>query len=1795
MTGWFSSLRAKTDPSSPQPSASSHQRAASTPDPIGAAAARALPASGSDAPSNPSHSLASISNYTAFSKVKCETERANLQKLIHPTLKNCSFEDVIKVLAPYLLATITNDTEKGFKKDVLLGLVQNPPTIKHIEDRLIRFFGQLAVKAQQYSKKETLSFPDFVHFIFVFFQDSKEPAPMKELVSLKKELAKLEAEIQKKPSNTTALRIQRQKIIENIFLLFLSTGGLTKLEDLGIIDKPLMRIGSTLWEALTDPKKLTKLWDRCAPSSHSTGTANYLAQDIVNFLRSRLVTPLPKEATSPILTQSESKEIKEKAALPATSSTPQQTSLATTFVASFQKTTVTAYRKALGSPQTSSTAMLYMGYEEHWKKAAPMLVYIFEELAKSDTQLWTFLISHITPILEHAGNSLTTSDEEEEPLFEQSTVPLPHIAAQRLGLALAQFIHDKGPSLHRSYARILKASLQEQEVFIKETFGEFAEDLLNDTDLLDFLGNRYLLKETEKKEEDSKAKKVPFPDSLINSVATHLYNAYGALVSSQPNFSLWLRDVAVLTPKRGSNNSLALITQDEAERKESGETPSPSFTIQDETAVAISTYAVRTVLNLAGTYLNPSLLFAPVIKKRHFSKVSEHLGQSDQKEQVEQKLTASTSTSKTKPFSPLLKFALDMQIQIGIEFLLQDPNCKPVRAFVEGHLQEIFLSIFKRDDTWSLKTLVDEISSKIQGFYALNEEKLKEISSLKPEDQEKAVIELFKPLIKNLWFILNLRNNKKLTVFKLDLILQDQIAIQLYGLYRQLSCPQCNQDQTKQNLLVAFHPKRDNLADDVLTRYKVQLQRLREQQPKREADQKVLSNQLEGMQGLILARQQELYRVSGASQMEEAVQMLASHVLTPYAVGFARVFVATDPTNPADPSKKNVVATVNSKIKLGLTPTGIAWVHKEIVPLATDPRFPIWKFASHLTQTLIPQMLVTLLQQLPIEHGNVSPKPSHQIVEKLFNKICHIAHTTLSLQTIDDLYDGSKEVFPPPMRKRGSTPQLHLEDSDAKTRAAQADTGSGTGLSSPVAASGARSRAFETGRTSPMTPGLGLTPTHEADPVEPVDPLTPLFLPFAKELIQLFGKDVNDATHLLNAIPLSKSLKIDLWSKTAPESIASWMAARYRELYSLSNEGLYLQLNSVYQSHSASSLAQLVGAMIRDRLPEILFNNAEGNAQAILGGCKDLTLTVAKKTAQTALDLKEIAAGRQLGAQLDNDWRPPQLDPAQQFVDLLTQHQEPISAALKTNLLAIGTQGIARKGVPDARSQPIQRFYKMIGSIAETMVSKFLLAIGLSAQKLDANKSEFMKSAVPNLVLPFVTNHLEAVRHATKICKRSHLHQVTPAQLDQFKKAYNEFAGAKHGLLHPALHPIAFTPEQTAGKTAQQIAQLKEKLVAEQRHREFFVPLVEKLLTFANFSNIDIPGGEAGKTLLLTHLPKVVETIYEKIGSGDTLNTLLILGSKKLTEVAASNADYHKLEHWKKRLVDQADLTAEKKRREAEKKEKNAGAASDDQWQHLVDVLSDTLPAILSALLNIPDALNGRSISAQVPELKDKTATFISDWKLLKVFKESIFAPSITGMQSGKLNENGTFEPSEKPLSFLSPAAPLAGVDKQEAQRSAAKAKAAIDDSKSAINRHIDNYVASQLNKLHDPVANCCDKLARFIFCSPGRYVSVLLQAVLTLIVKVIQLTLFPIQFIVRLMQQGFIAWQLSHAHQNLHHPINENLVMHLLLIWLESANIELARLAAIEAATHLPGSPKTSPKPLKARLPFAPGGPGVS
>lgn len=444
-----------------------------------------------------------------------------------------------------------------------------------------------------------------------------------------------------------------------------------------------------------------------------------------------------------------------------------------------------------------------------------------------------------------------------------------------------------------------------------------------------------------------------------------------------------------------------------------------------------------------------------------------------------------------------------------------------------------------------------------------------------------------------------------------------------------------------------------------------------------------------------------------------------------------------------------------------------------------------------------------------------------------------------------------------------------------------------------------------------------------------------------------------------------------------------------------------------------------------------------------------------------------------------------------------------------------------------------------IGHLAEltqTTLLKLLKHLSDSLNKLDTHAPQFMSEFIPSAALPLIARHVNAVARSERQLGFRHLRDIdTPEHVDSLKRTY----GLDH--LHPALHPIVLTEDQTRGRTAADRDRFKQELEAQQRLELLYVPLTQRLLQLARMRGEELIGGEKGFKLLAEQLgPKIIGIIYDKLRSPRLFYSIVLSLSTKMTELCQGV------------IIQQTSPDYED--RSSPEHPPLPDDPQDREWEQVIREITEALPELLSTIMSIQSEEGKALRDMPVPLLRQATKNYFKEWPLIRLVNEFIWKPTVESMNPEGCASNGMLISGRK-VNFHKLDATSAGIARQkEEANDAAGAKEALEHTKRMVLLGIKGNLSRIGNSIFDPIARTVDSIAVRVFCCCANPIKRILGEILRLIRAVIQIPLYPFARLFDFLLERYVSWQVPLTLQNMRHPINENLAIQLTFLFLDNA-----------------------------------------
>lgn len=1657
--------------------------------------------------------------------------------------KACSslFESYADAIAPIVLPLLAKAKSSGLIE--AFGSTDRPALV--IKNILITALDNLAkaVPVKKNEKGEIFppTFIDIISFVIeitsreferhqgaIAASEKKIKEIQDELLKLDKEASKDFGQIAKLIKEKDDLIKRRSEIIPLIFTPLIRCAFPNDANDLG------MRMGGkTVFSLLTAPSNFVRLYEAIMmfsqPHKASSIPLFSFSWDAVTLFRAQLI---------------EQKEEKEKSATgptgtpTTTGSQPPQQTLTDRIVDIAKDFFIDMHPKR--ESDDLEDAPEFIDYQVFWKTFSSNVKVLIVDLAKSQDPHITKMWRHVAASLETVASTALQHIAGEVKESSSSAINGTSFALRNLGHVLANFYAKNRTRLNvdaATYAR-------DREALVKDVFKPLAIELAVETDLLQALKPVIFMTDENDKIPD-------WVKLLIKNLPNLLYTSYGSLMSHQPHLRDWFVPEMELKAAHG-----------EFERKVEGE-EKVIIDAYGKAAMAMARTLPQFTLDSLVTECTPDRPLAQGMTTAIINIMTTHF-------------PVFASQSGTF-FNEMVQVVCSL-----MTYSLRDTSARGLRQFACTHLEVLFLQVFSKAKAplplpvpiatptppiveatpappsasvvsppshW-FSFLISKCTNSMEEFYKGNSEQLEKLYLTSPKKlpTDKELSDCMGPLADQLILDLHLAGIPKLEAFSLKNVLRTQILRYLYQLYCLLIQAQRGQSLTHQRTMQLIHahetPKDETLqklyeslgALDAQSEEKLSIE---EANKEKEAKRKEISKRIEDHKRKVAA---------ATTPHVSAVESLSQGVVGPVLRTHTQAFLT---------ASDKAAALLNAKLGMGCSPDVLGWFDGEMKILFSDPATPIWHYVDYLLFATFQKVLVNLIQSSEHAARRVSAELDEELKESASRRDVHDSVTRRSIivpgsplrrtphQTLRsparpvaiETHRRTPSALPaPPQHFQWDSCLVNLFERISKItfrhfNKAEADKILKEEREMRLNIEKDRRRINELqAQIEKFGESERKQKTYEAE-LRAREPLLPameqvangihkqlvqqFYVPIC-ELMKEFGTDFNEPSHPFYDIPLPEKLKKEIWEQI-PGFVADLIAQYYYQIYQENPQDAKDTLLSIFRSDHAAGLSRIIGIMVQDLTPDLTRSNASEVARNIFECAERFVASAEDHPAKKLL----------LGA--------------------ITPHREVIARTLIANIEAIAGRGIHEELV-DSRPAYMQHALKHIGELTDSSLLKILQKLSIRLRDLDEYAPNLMEDFIPTSALRVIAQHIDNASRGVRNLRLRHLRDVSPALLDRLKTEY----GVGH--LHPALRPIVLTPEETAGRTAQNIAQLRREREEKQRFDHLYRPLTDRLLRLANLRSKDVMGGELGLKILAESLgPKILATVYDKLCSQSLFDTI----TKNLSDKMKGLCEGILAQQHSPDYGDRNAHTPTAEEIEAEAKEK----ATDEEWRDLFTEITNGLPGFLSTIMSIPDSSGTALKDIPVPNIRRATKAFFREWPLTRLINEMAFKPTLESMNPKGLRPTGQFN-EENPKTFHSTPMARQLQQQQDLHNNRIKAQESLLAAKKVVLLGIRGNLARIPNAIFDPMERAATWVARNIFCCCANPVERVLRELIKFIRTLVQFICYPLTRIFDYFLERYVSWQVPLAFQNIRHPINENLAILLTFHFLDTA---IERLDAIE------------------------------
>lgn len=508
------------------------------------------------------------------------------------------------------------------------------------------------------------------------------------------------------------------------------------------------------------------------------------------------------------------------------------------------------------------------------------------------------------------------------------------------------------------------------------------------------------------------------------------------------------------------------------------------------------------------------------------------------------------------------------------------------------------------------------------------------------------------------------------------------------------------------------------------------------------------------------------------------------------------------------------------------------------------------------------------------------------------------------------------------------------------------------------------------------------------------------------------------------------------------------------------------------------------------------------------------------------------------------------------WTDYLKAKNVDVVALIPGNIKEVGTNPNLAPG------------WDFVSSSIEPVILKFLGGISSNLDKMERNSAgahnpEFLMDMAPHF-MDRMNLHITTMNQITKARKKSHPHQVAP------KDMLMDFR--IKGQLHDALDDT--NP---------------------QKREDWIKSLVNRLLILGDIDASAMPVPEPLKkevfTLLQDELgPKIVKSLIDELSKSHTQNGIKIALIDNMQKVCDA-------------LMQLPPVGVVRMLTAAEQQKVDAFKA---QAGGVLGQVVKSLPnTLINALQNVGQ-LKGMTDDALGTAIYEQ----LNVWPMTNIIKklvESILPSMHPGTWSGD-----AFHPDDRTrangVDALTPIAalkfsfpPSAQEQAWQAERVTQTAADFIQKANKLGNAGIDVTVKKMATNLWNKIEAGINAALKFIFRSHAAPVQRLVKEFLTFIGKIFGVIFYPIDRVIHLIQEKHVARQVQHLNKNINQPINENLMLQLVDLFIDNAKSRKQQMAAQALAAAAPPPPGAAPavpvappaaSTIPAALPAIPDGP---
>lgn len=693
----------------------------------------------------------------------------------------------------------------------------------------------------------------------------------------------------------------------------------------------------------------------------------------------------------------------------------------------------------------------------------------------------------------------------------------------------------------------------------------------------------------------------------------------------------------------------------------------------------------------------------------------------------------------------------------------------------------------------------------------------------------------------------------------------------------------------------------------------------------------------------------------------------------------------------------------------------------------------------------------------------------------------------------------------------------------------------------------------------------------------------------------------------------------------AQECVAGLIAKAFIDMHEVDQKTLSNKLSLTYHSEGAVALCHLIGVMTRDRVPYMLAEDTNMSASTVENGlravngapqspARDALMAYIKQN-RPAIDAFVKANMNAIGLKGIRK-QPGEREPgADALWDLVGNQTELISLravdGLTDNLTKLQNAGFM-KDIISTVLEDVELHMDRLNAVTKEKRKSHLHEVSDDDLQAALENIEYLDRTDPAKKRTIKRNALEPalqqqdlvlppmdrlspknvkqvlVDLVTKMKEQMKKRQVPAEQTDAFK-LFQTISGDKE-LRLDQLSRIPLKDVQPIEKTiAQHAKAIKfyrdcelERRVEKRRMELLYKPLTMKLLKLFKLDSPHMmPGPVESRELVYKTLceqaPGLVRMMYEKLGSSDSLNGMIISTSE--------NAEEQFLQPYRKLEAEVLETTTK-----PQVGEKSPEELAEDilvtRWNNILQQVKGAIPSILGKAIELSDT---KKIMAKT------TIKTINAFDLVKKIANKTIMATVRGMHPGEFVD-GDFVPKDvngpkgKKIDKDDIAFPMATTDKERKAEDALnktnsddQAKRAYKTARSAISAAIDKVVQDRKNAVWESVTECRNRTVTAV-CGKGRIQRSVIwvsDKIFQLLGLVLNLALLVIGLIPHLLTQYYIGRQLNHVKENMKKPIHEDLVVKVLNRILDGAFAKLEEIEKEEAGKIKPasGSPKLGPK----------------